>query len=235
MDRKYIDDNHVVARYLADQLPENEREAFESYLAANPEIVDELEATARFKVGLAALADAGTLDNSLRRRRATWIRPALAVAAGVALAVVAVSLWLNRSQIEEPLMAALASELRGQNGNALPTVATQPLIRTRASEQDAVIQLPGNESALELRVLPEEESTGGFAVELFAVSDDQRERRVAALRRVKVTHTGFVVLYLRSSTVRPGNYRLRVRAEDTTYTQDPSVFSLRFVRPPVNQ
>ena len=47
MDRKFIDDHHIVARYLADQLPDTLREEFEAYYLEHPEVVQELEATAR--------------------------------------------------------------------------------------------------------------------------------------------------------------------------------------------
>ena len=66
MDRKYIDDQHIVARYLADQLPAAQREEFESYYLQHPEMVEELEAAARFKVGLMLLRDAGQLDEVLK-------------------------------------------------------------------------------------------------------------------------------------------------------------------------
>ena len=69
MDRKHIDDQHIVARYLADQLSDSEREAFEAFCAKNPEMFRELEATARFKGGLARLAESGELANMVADSR----------------------------------------------------------------------------------------------------------------------------------------------------------------------
>ena len=68
MDRQYIDDRHVVARYLADQLSDQEREEFEAFCAGNPEVFGEIEATARFKAGLARLKESGELEAAIARR-----------------------------------------------------------------------------------------------------------------------------------------------------------------------
>src|ERR1043165_5298786 len=88
MDRRYIDDHHVVARYLADRLTDEEREAFEAYFPEHPDVVQELEAAARFKVGLMQLRDTGELTQLLQPapRRQTW--QYLAAAAAVAALVI---------------------------------------------------------------------------------------------------------------------------------------------------
>jgi hypothetical protein len=65
MDRNYIDEQHVIARYLADQLTEPERDAFESYMDQDPDVIRDMEATARFKVALAILRERGLLDQWL--------------------------------------------------------------------------------------------------------------------------------------------------------------------------
>ena len=66
MDRKYIDDHHVVARYLADHLTDDERQAFEAYYLEHPEAVKEMEAVARFKAGLHHLQQSGELDRLVK-------------------------------------------------------------------------------------------------------------------------------------------------------------------------
>ena len=68
MDRRYIDQQHVVARYLADRVTDNERSEFEAYYLVHPEIVQEMEAAARFKVGLMQLRDSGELPKLLRSK-----------------------------------------------------------------------------------------------------------------------------------------------------------------------
>lgn len=51
MDCKYIEDHHIVARYLADRLSDAERQSFEAYYLANPDVVQDMQAVARLKVG----------------------------------------------------------------------------------------------------------------------------------------------------------------------------------------
>lgn len=68
LDRKYIDDHDVIERYLADQLSEPEREGFEAYFMEHPEVVHELNRTARFKSALLDLHDAGRLQPLLAPR-----------------------------------------------------------------------------------------------------------------------------------------------------------------------
>ena len=53
---RFKDDPTMASRYLADQLSDSEREAFEASLLRNPDVARELEATARMKVGLGRLA-----------------------------------------------------------------------------------------------------------------------------------------------------------------------------------
>ncbi len=55
MDRKQIEDEHIVARYLADQLSPAEAEAFEAYYTQHPSMVREIEYALRLKEGLATL------------------------------------------------------------------------------------------------------------------------------------------------------------------------------------
>ena len=83
MDRQYIDDHHIIARYLADRLPEPERDAFEAYYLEHPDLLREIEAAARFKSGLAQLRDSGELGALLEATPwyARWRYLAIAAAA----------------------------------------------------------------------------------------------------------------------------------------------------------
>jgi hypothetical protein len=116
MDRRYIDDNHVVARYLADRLTDDEREAFEAYYLEHPDVVQELEAAARFKVGLMKLRDTGELSRLLQReQRRQW--PYFAAAAAVAVLVIGAFVIIDRTPERHPILAATVEALRGTNGS----------------------------------------------------------------------------------------------------------------------
>src|SRR5690242_9172553 len=128
MDRRYIDDHHIVARYLADTLPDAEREAFEAYYLEHPEIVREMEAAARFKVGLMQLRDSGELASLLQPQ--PWYRRTsyLAVAASLAIAALGALLFYARSPSLQPLLVATASSLTDRLGNPRPIAGTYAIL-----------------------------------------------------------------------------------------------------------
>ena len=60
------DDPTIASRYLAGQLTDAERAAYEAELEKDSKALRELEATARLKVGLERLRETGQLDDMLR-------------------------------------------------------------------------------------------------------------------------------------------------------------------------
>ena len=96
MDRKYIDENHIAARYLADQLSDSEREAFESYYVEHPEVMQELEVAARFKVGLMKMREAGELGQLMKRPAPFPRTLQFAAAAAVIVAAIGISIFYLR-------------------------------------------------------------------------------------------------------------------------------------------
>ncbi len=111
MDRQYIDDHHIVARYLADQLAEAEREAFEVYYLEHPEMLREIEATARFKAGLAQLQASGDLAALMKPTPwyAQWRY--LGRCSRSPSSAIAIAFYFRTPTA--PLMAANLAELRG--------------------------------------------------------------------------------------------------------------------------
>src|SRR5688572_21034668 len=104
MDRRYIDDHHVVARYLADRVTEEERSAFEAYYLEHPEVVQELEAAARFKTGLMRLRETGELDDLMQAKAGGFRWPYLAAAAAIAFLVLGAFFALTRPPETQPLL-----------------------------------------------------------------------------------------------------------------------------------
>jgi hypothetical protein len=229
MDRRYIDDNHVVARYLADRLTDEERDAFEAYYLEHPDVVQELEAAARFKVGLMRLRDSGELTSMLRPapRRKTW--QYLAAAAAVA-AVAIGALLLVRGPQTQPLLAASVEALHRTSG-ALPEIAsTHAILRTRGSAVDAEIPLPPAGEVIELLVLPEF-TAERYRVRLFRMSADDSLQSVAELGGLAPAPDTFVPVFVDGSRLRPGQYRLAIVGDSDTDARDKeSAFILRLVR-----
>src|SRR5437868_10856891 len=141
MDRKYIDDHHVVARYLADQLPDAEREAFEAYYIEHPQMLQEMETAARLKVGLRQLQERGELHEIIHKKPNYARQRLFAAAAGVAIAVIGVLLWTNAGPARAPVLVASSAELVSRLGRTLPIASTHTILRTRRAGYDAEIAL----------------------------------------------------------------------------------------------
>jgi ferric-dicitrate binding protein FerR (iron transport regulator) len=83
-DQKYLDDHDIIERYLADQLPEAEREGFEAYFLQHPEVVQQMDRTAKLKSALMDLDAAGRLQPLLVAKASRRWLIALAALGGMA-------------------------------------------------------------------------------------------------------------------------------------------------------
>ena len=198
------DDPGLASRYLAGQLSPAELQAYEQHLLENPDAVRELEATARMKVAMASLRDSGQLEKLLRARpalRSRW--PALAAAA--ALIVLAIGLWRGVDAPPDGMLVATATELVDRSGRPLVSGSSYALLRTRSSAYDALIELPPEPRAIELRVRPEEPAPA-YSVALSRVHPDASVAQVGNVSELQAEADGFVRLYVDSSRLESGVY-----------------------------
>lgn len=225
MDRKYIDDHHIVARYLADQLSDEEREAFEAYYLEHPDVVQELETTARFKAGLGELQRSGELDAVIRGRPRLFNTRFLAAAAAVAAIAVGIAFYINRPTVG-PLLAATPAMLQTNGGMQLAVTSAHQIMRTRSAAADATIQLPATAHAIELEILPEvKEPAASYRVSLARL-DGNEERPLAEVEPLSPNENGFIEVYLDSRGLEPGSYIIKLTNDSSTDAR-ASVFSLR--------
>lgn len=232
MDRKHIDDHHVVARYLADQLPDDERTAFEAYYLAHPEMVEELEATARFKIGLGELRQSGELTALLHP--GPWFRQERyqALAASIAIVAIALFLFVSRGPSFQPPLVASATALTDRLGDPLATAATHKLIRTRGASYDAEIELPASAQTIALRVEPQVDAQPPrYRVTLSSIAEDDSLQEVATISGLQPeSPDGYVPVYLNSARLAPGRYQLLISGDEGTSAQsDASPFLIRVV------
>lgn len=223
MDRRYIDENHIVARYLADRLSDEERTAFEAYYLQHPEIVKEMESAARFKGGLMLLQDKGELGDILnappRSHSSRWV----AAAAGIAAIALVAGFLVSRERVR-PLLVAAPTMLRADDGTALAITETYQLLRTRSTTADAVVLLPATAQAIELEILPETEAAAASYQVALSRIEGSEEKRIAQVERLSPNESGFVEVFLDSRGVQPGRYVVELTTDSNT---PPSVFSLR--------
>ena len=231
MDRRYIDDHHVVARYLANRLTDEEREAFEAYYLEHPEVVQEMEAAARFKVGLMKLRDTGELTQLLQReQRPRWHY--VAAAAAIAALAIGTFLLIDRTPAD-PSGPGCQHRRIARHGRGPPTLTGQyAILRTRGSAVDAEIALPPAGQALELRVLPEFAARPErYRVELFRMSADDSMQSVAELGGLAPEFDNFVSVFVDAARLQAGQYRLTIAGDPDTDARDKeSAFILRMRR-----
>src|SRR3569833_1049163 len=133
MDRKQIEAEHIVARYLAAQLSAEDAEAFEAYYTQHPSMVREIEYTLRLKEGLATLRDRQQLDGLMKARRWRWALP-LSIAAAVTAAALGTWTWYGSSNTA-PVAAGTLEALLENSSTTLPLSGKYMLVRVRGAEQ----------------------------------------------------------------------------------------------------
>jgi hypothetical protein len=236
MNRTYIDTRHVVARYLADQLSEDELRDFEECLVTDPAIVKEVEAAARLKVGLHKLNATSELATLVTFK--PWFKDTrfFALAASVAVVAIGVTLWFGRSAFESPTLVAALGTLVDGSGNPLPIASSFEIVRTRgAAPYDATIELPSTQRAIELRLLPEVEAKPArYRATLARMAEATVP--VDSINGLTTDERGFVALYFDSTKLTPGNYQLTIGGDaNTDAATAVSAFKIKLVPAPSAQ
>lgn len=229
MDRKYIDDHHVVARYLADQLPDREREAFESCYLEDPDVVRELEAAARFKVGLMQLRDAGELEGLMQQRSPLTRALRFAAAAAVIVAAIGIAFVSMRSPSAPSMLAASSAAFVDRRGELLPVGSTHTILHARGSYYDAEIDLPAPPATTELRLFPEVEADPPrYRIALSSISGDGKPKPVGEIGALAATVDGSVRVFLNGERMESGTYQLVLSGDSSTSAAgEASTFLIR--------
>jgi hypothetical protein len=227
MDQKQIEDEHIVARYLADQLSPAEAAAFEAYYTQHPSMVKEIEYALRLREGLATLRDRQQLDGLMRSRRRRWATP-LSIAAATAVALVGAWAW-HGHEGDVPIATSLNDLVPGAS-SPLPLAGKYLLVRVRGADNALQIPVPATRSALELQMLPAEGSSGApYRMELQRLEDNGAARRIGELRALSPGADGLVTAVLDSARLQPGRYAVELtstRPDGATPT-DRFVIELR--------
>lgn len=220
-----MDDPTLANRYLADQLTEEERSAYEARMLAEPAVLREVEATARFKVGLALAGEQGRLAPLLvaGQRRP----PYLAWAAMLAVLAIGIGIWRGADTPAAPWIAPSLGQL-ANGGTPLPASAQFTLLRVRSDGQiDAQIPLPARREALWLRVLPDSGTAGSrHSVALTRVEEAADGQPSSTISDLIANDAGYVEFFIDSATLRPGLYQLTV--ETATTAQEAETFRIQF-------
>jgi hypothetical protein len=221
------DDPTIANRYLADQLTEAERQEFEARLVDDPAVLRELEATARFKLGLRKLRATGRLDQLTATR--SWRGPHWLLNVAAAAAILLLGIGLLRWNTEAPPMIALeVSSLLDSGGSPLPQSHAYVVMRKRGPAHDAVIELPASQQAIQLRVLPDQEAMPGpYHVVLRSVRDGSKIELAQLDQRLMPNSDGYVSFFVDSKLLEPGEYELALLGEGAGQATSQNTFLIQ--------
>ena len=123
MDRRYIEDNQIIDRYLMNKLSDEEMESFEQFFLEDPELVQEVEFRKRFIRGLRKADRTGLLQSGDDESSSIWqwlpiMRPSFPAVAAVSAAVLLMVAVLQYSQIAR--LQSANEEQVNQIGQLMP-------------------------------------------------------------------------------------------------------------------
>jgi hypothetical protein len=229
MDRRQIDSEHIVARYLADQLSPPEAEAFEAYYTQHPGIVREIEYALRLKEGLATLRDRQELDALIHAPRATRWGTTLSVAAVLIAALIGGWTWLG-SRSPPPSLAPTLDELVAESKQAMPLGGKYLLVRTRGAAAALQIPIPAQRSALELQMLPSAGAEGAPYTLSLSRLEDGKTTPIDEATGLTVGPDGLVTTWVDSGALKPGHHTLSLNPAASGTAMPADRFVIELVR-----
>lgn len=212
MDAKLIAERHVIERYLAGQLSEDEADAFENTLEEQPELARDVERIARMKTGFAVLERRGELAALLEHKAPRTRRLAWLAAAAVVLAIAVVAL---RPAVPAPalLIASSLEKLSLPSEKPVPLRASIELTRARGIGADAELVSGKEPGAAELELVT---GTAGTPYRAELISIDVNGARPVGTLDVTANSRGVVRLFASLHALLPGPYLLRLTPADGT-------------------
>lgn len=222
------------ARYLADQLSAEERREYESALQHDPQLLADLEATARLKVGLARLRETGQLEGLLKATPRWTLSRILPLAAGLAAVAIGIAVWHPASPPppSAPWLASSPALLTSSTGGVLPVMMTVAVFHKRSGGLDAQAFLPGGHGAVELRVLPTTPvSSARYHLQLAEVRNDNGQQIIGDVEGLTPAADGFVTAYVDAAHLSFGRYKLTLSAVSSSNQELPrDHFDIEWVR-----
>lgn len=190
MDRRHIDEHDVIRRYLDRHLSDEELEAFETAMIADPELAQRVELETLLRAGLRRLEN----EDQAAPAAAKW----WPIAAGVAAVSLAGSLMTNYY---------LANRLEEQSA-AVAAQANVPLLslaQVRGGMQ--TLSVPADARLAVVNVQLAYADADSYRVRIGALKDD---RLIVEFEDVRAMGAGDLVLLLPRELLEPGDYEAQI-------------------------
>ena len=235
-----IESEEFVERYVRNQLPPAECQAFEEHFFECDECFEKLQAAERFAAGMRDAAHRALLE---ARAEATvgagWLSWALPATVCVALILAGFAAWAFFEQIpklrSDLRQARVETELRSQGAPAPvnPTElaeANVPLVMlqsTRAAEEATGVVLKPEDQRLVLWVEPGPSRYRDFRLELYSSSN----QLLIAIDHLKRGPYEGLAATVPADRLPPGQYRIRLTGQDPPTVSLVGEYQLRIRRP----
>jgi hypothetical protein len=210
MDPAQILSQRMVDRYCAGQLSPEETAGFEAYLLDHPELLDDIEATRRLKLGLGSLRAQGELAGLVEGSAGTPRTRLLAIAASVVVALAIAWFYSQRPPAAPAVLAATLDGFRAEL-HAPDAIGEVLLVRSRSGERVA-LDIPPAPHVYRIRLVVDSPAADSrFDVELRRESPAGGSP-VLVERAVDVRPEpdGLLSVYLDPRAAGAGSYLLRV-------------------------
>jgi hypothetical protein len=212
VDRRFIEDNGLIERYLEGTLPRKGARELEDWCRANPEYLAELKLAERARLSLALLeASGGSQD--LRDPLPPWWKTTTFVALLAALTVMALAgLWVLYGKYSL-LRGERDDAIAKMNAGTLAPPAAHHILRVSPDRAAAVDQarVPINHAMpqmLELHI-----DMGYVKIPQFRVTVDKMDQgRVLVMDNMLRDSNGDLRVSFNTSALTPGRYDLRIEA-----------------------
>jgi Putative zinc-finger len=243
-----IEDEEIIERYVRNQLPEEERKAFEEHFFACDDCFEKLQTTERFVAGFRDAASRGLLVGNAQGsaapwRLGSWLIPAFGATACAGLVLAAVSGWLYflqmpklRSQLNHSTtelgaekQARAALEQRMANSNQaeanLPLVMLQATRNVQAGPNEVAV--PRGAKHLVLWIDVPTGNSRSFRLQV----DTADNRPVEQLDNLQRNTYGALAVSLPVESLQPGEYRIRLSRQEPLPVSLLGEYRLRIRRP----
>jgi hypothetical protein len=243
-----IEDEEIIERYVRNQLPDEERKAFEEHFFGCDDCFEKLQVAERFVAGVRDAARRGTLSGEVEGRSpgwisSSWLVPAFGVSACAALLLAAFSGWMYFSQMpkmrqrldqsavelraQQQARAALEQQIAGsiQPEANLPLVMLQSTRDVQAAPNEVTVP-PGAKHVVLWVEVP-----AGKSNRYRLQVDTADNRPVETLDNLQRNSYGALAVSLPVETLQPGDYRIRLSTQEPSPASLLGEYRLRIHRP----
>jgi anti-sigma factor RsiW len=249
MMHKEIEDQEIIERYARNQLPPEDRLAFEEHFFGCEECFGKLQATERFIAGIRDAGSRGLLegnpsaDATPARRWGGWMFPALAASSCAAVGLAVAAVWtfffqiprlhhqLNQTSLEINAQREAIATLQKQVASSVQAETNVPLVILQATRDaqaqpnDAVLSADAKHLTLWIE-LPSSAS-GSFLLGI-ATADG---RNIQTLENLKRNTYGALVVSLPADVLQSGIYTVKLSRQEPSPVTLVAEYRLRIRRP----